>query len=63
MRDHSPPNRRKHKAIETMIWILPLAEIVIEEVAEVQNSTLPALIAARVLMRAGTLWSASKRTG
>ena len=62
MRDHSPPKRRT-QVIETTIRLLPLAEMVVEEIAEVQNNTPAALIAVRVLVRAVTLICTLKRTG
>ena len=64
MSDRSPPQKRgTSMAITAMVWFLPLADVAIEVVDEVNSSTPTALIAARVLVRVGALFCTSNRTG
>ncbi|MGX1599006.1 hypothetical protein ACWIDS_18325 [Dietzia maris] len=57
----TPQKRGNHVVTIAMSWILPLAEIVIEVVDEVNNSAPTALVAVRALVRVGALVYASNR--
>ena len=62
MNGQDPPQTRgKHIAAITVSWLLPLAEIAVEVVDEVNSSAPTALIAVRALARVAALLYASNR--